>query len=326
MTALLQAPVVLPPGLDGSPRHHLSHSSHQLWVACPDAWRRRYLLGEKFPATVPMFIGTACDRALTRWAEARISGDFPELGDVLGFYDAGWEPALADQDLGIRWGDHNPDDVRAEGRQLVEHAFTHLLPFLGRPTGVQRKIEFRLSDAHQWSVQGFLDLETDRLERIAVNPASGEIVQIVAVHGNELVPAADIPDELAIHEREISGVVDFKAKNKHLSQSDADSDFQPSLYLAGRARLGVPADDFGFAVMRRPNAKGQIDTRIIRTKRTPAQMRGALARIAAMANAIVALYEKLGPDQPWPYSDPTVWKCSQKFCDFHSTCWGGSGQ
>ncbi len=321
--AILQAPVVLPPRHDGDPIQHLSHSSHSLWLSCPDAWRRRYLLGEKFPASTSMFIGTACDSALTAYAEARISGnDSMELGDLLAAYDAGWEPALEDQQQGINWGEDNPDEVRTEGRRLVEHAFTHLLPYIGKPVAAQRKLEFRLSEQHQWTVQGYLDLETERVEIVAIDPHTSEIVQVVAIDGH---PVGVAPDGTELQERVVRGVVDYKAKNKLISQYDADKDFQPSLYLTGRALAGDPAEDFAFAVMRRANKSGQVDARITRTIRTPAQMRGTVARMAAMANGIVAFYEKLGPEQPWPYADPTGWKCGPKFCGFFSTCAGGAG-
>ncbi len=325
MTALLQAPVVLPPRHDGDPIQHLSHSSHALWATCPEAWRRRYLLGFKTPASASMFIGTACDRALTAWAEARINGDTPELGDLLSAYDDGWEPALAEQQQGVDWGTDTPDAIRAEGRKLVERAWSHLLPFIGTPTHAQRKIEFRLSPAHQWTVQGYMDLETERVERVAVNPRSGEVVQVVAIDGNELVSADQLPDGLDLHERPVRGVVDYKAKGKHISQHDADKDFQPGIYLTGRTLTGEPAEDFSFAVMRRANKSGEVDAKIVRTTRNAAQMRGVLARMAAMANGIVALYEKLGPDQPWPYADPTAWKCAPKFCEHWSSCGGGGG-
>ena len=123
------APTQLPVRYDGRPITHLSHSSHTLWVMCPEAWRRRYVLGETTAATPGKFLGTAVDRALTRLAEARIAGQQPERGDVLRFYDDGFEPALAEQPQGVAWTPAEPlEQVRAEGRKAVALAFEHLVP------------------------------------------------------------------------------------------------------------------------------------------------------------------------------------------------------
>jgi len=49
LAARIPVPRRLPERYDGEPLRHLSPSSYALWVSCPEAWRRRYIKGEKPP-------------------------------------------------------------------------------------------------------------------------------------------------------------------------------------------------------------------------------------------------------------------------------------
>ena len=94
------------------------------------------------------------------------------------------------------------------GRQAVELAMTELIPHLGDPVDVQRRLEFTIAPDLQWTVLCYLDLETLK------EPADAE-------------PAPT--------------VVDFKIKNSLITKDQADSDPQAGLYLAGRWLEGCPA-------------------------------------------------------------------------------------
>ena len=48
------------------------------------------------------------------------------------------------------------------GLAAIELAFAELVPKLGRPVAVQRKLEFTLAPGLDWTIQCFLDLETGR--------------------------------------------------------------------------------------------------------------------------------------------------------------------
>ena len=75
-----------------------------------------------------------------------------------------------------------------------------LVPRLGEPVDVQRRLEFTLAPGLEWTVLCYLDLETLK---------SG---------GGEPAPT----------------VVDLKVKSTPISQARADSDPQAGIYLAGR--------------------------------------------------------------------------------------------
>jgi hypothetical protein len=49
LAARIQIPAWLPVRSDGEPIKHLSKSSYELFVRCPDAWRRRYIGLEREP-------------------------------------------------------------------------------------------------------------------------------------------------------------------------------------------------------------------------------------------------------------------------------------
>ena len=58
LAARIPVPRRLPDRYDGEPLRHLSPSSYSLWVSCPEAWRRRYIKGEKPPPSGSMFLGS----------------------------------------------------------------------------------------------------------------------------------------------------------------------------------------------------------------------------------------------------------------------------
>ena len=118
----------------------------------------------------------------------------------------------------------------------------------------------------------------------------------------------------------------YKVKNSPISKPQADRDTQAGLYLTGRWLQGNPADEFFFAQIAKPGPRRrQMSTALVPTTRTIGQMRATLARIALAASEIVATYERLGPERPWGFADPTSWKCSAKFCSAFGTCPGGAG-
>jgi hypothetical protein len=61
LAARIPVPQRLPERYDGERLKHLSPSSYSLWVACPEAWRRRYIKGQKPAPSGPMFIGSRID-------------------------------------------------------------------------------------------------------------------------------------------------------------------------------------------------------------------------------------------------------------------------
>ena len=324
-------PLTLPVRLhDGKPITHLSVSAHNLFVACPESYRRRYILGQKTPASPAMFTGTVVDHAVTFLAEAEIRGEAPEPGDVIAAYRAGFEQKLDEQDGGVTWSaDDTLERTHRVGKRMLGLYLREVRPFQGRPIAVQRKVEIKLHPDCEWVIVGYLDLETIRREVVAIVPDTGEVIEVLEIDGTPIPGAKDAADKdgrtYVCHERERDGIRDTKVKAKLPGQLDTDEDFQGTTYLAGREIEGRPAHDFTLDVLRKPSKSGQIASKSITTERDTRRRRGALARFVTMANGVAALYEQIGPEGPWPLADPGSWKCSKRFCEHFARCPGGAG-
>jgi hypothetical protein len=298
LAARIHVPRRLPVRYDGQRMQHLSHSSYTKFLLCPDDWRRHYLRGERTPPSAAMFLGGRVDDALSTYYRQLLEhGQTLSLDQVHDAYRDHWTRELAAEQAkrGVSW-DAELDEPRAFGVGLEALALTltELVPLIGRPVAVQRRLDYALAPDLEWTIQCYLDLETLR-------------------------PARDAGDPVA-------AIVDYKVKGTLHSQSKADGDPQASLYLAGRWLAGDPAHEFSFAQIGKPGARRkQMSTSFVTTSRSIGQLRAMLVRIAQAASQIAAAYERFGPDEPWGFADPTGWKCSARYCSHHRVCPGGRG-
>ena len=222
----IQIPRRLPPRYDGQRLQHLSHSSYNGFVLCPEDWRRRYMLGEKTAPSGSMFLGRQVDDAITLYYRHILDhGERLSVDQVKDAFWHSWKAAAEAEreQLGIVWEtDLREDSAFKLGLEAVELTFGKLIPQLGDPVAVQRRVEYTLAPGLEWSVVCYLDLETRRSD-------VGEIA---------------------------SAVVDYKVKTTPLTQYKADHDFQPAVYLAGRWLEGDPAAQFCFAQIAKPGICG----------------------------------------------------------------------
>src|SRR3954449_6741748 len=299
LAARIQIPRRLPVRSDGQPLRHLSHSAYSKFLLCPDDWRRHYLLGERTPPSGHMFLGARVDDALSTYYRHLLErGERLTLDQLQDAYRDRWTRELAAEHAqrGVQW-DHDLDQpgAFAIGLQALALTLRELVPVLGRPVAVQRELEYALAPGLQWTIQGFLDLETLR-------------------------PAEDGRGE------PVPAIVDYKVKNTLHSQAKADHDPQAGLYLAGRWLAGQPAEHFCFAQIGKPGKKRKtMSTAFVVTRRSAGELRATLVRIAQAASQIHALYERYGPDEAWGFADPSGWKCSPRYCAHHPRCPGGGG-
>jgi hypothetical protein len=299
LAARIHIPRRLPVRYDGQPLRHLSHSSYSKFLLCPDDWRRHYLKGERTPPSGAMFLGGRVDDAISTYYRRLLEhGDRLTLDQLQDAYRDHWTRELAAEQAkrGVHWHDDldEPTAFRI-GLDAVALTLTELVPQIGRPIAVQRELTYALAPGLEWTIQGFLDVET---------------VRESPDRGGDAVPA----------------IVDYKVKSTLHSQAKADHDPQAGLYLAGRWLAGDPAEHFCFAQIGKPGSRRkQMSCAFVVTRRTHGQMRTTLARIAQAASQIVALYERYGPDEPWGFADPSGWKCAPRYCAHHARCPGGGG-
>jgi hypothetical protein len=272
----IPVPARLPARHVGEPLRHLSPSSYTLWVSCPDAWRRRYLKGEKPPPSGSTFLGSRIDEALSAYHRRILEhGDRLALDQLLDLYRDPWhlEPRRGAREAGIEWEDELTERPAFDiGRQAIELAMAELIPQLGYPVEVKRRLEFTLAPGLELAVMCYLDLETLN-ERAAGEPAPN--------------------------------VIDLTVKSTPISHERADCDRHAGIYLAGRWLEGHPARGLLFAQIAKPGKRRkQITASLVSTTRAAGQMRSALARVALPASQIAACYERNGRDQPWGFADP----------------------
>ena len=224
LAARIPVPVRLPPRYDGEPMRHLSNSSYTKFLLCPEDWRRHYLKGERSAPSGAMFLGGRVDDALTTYYRHIIEqGDTLSLDQVKDAYGDQWARQLDTERAkrGVDWGPElTSTQAFKMGLAALEMTFAELVPRIGRPVAVQRKVEFSLAPGLRWTIQCYLDLETLR------------------------------PDE---HNGQVAAaIVDYKVKGSLISQEKANHDPQAGLYLAGRWLEGQPARDFSFAEIAKP--------------------------------------------------------------------------
>jgi hypothetical protein len=297
LAARIALPRQLPIRHDGEPLRHLSNSSYTLFLSCPEAWLR-YLQGRKEPPSGAMFLGSRVDDALSLYYRQILDHhERLELEQVKDAYRDLWHTELQaedDEQLGVNWSDIHQHAAFELGVQALELTFEQLVPKLGEPVAVQRRLEFALAPGlTEWTIVCYLDLET-RGHDTAGEP--------------------------------IDRVIDYKVKGTAIGQPTADRDPHASLYLAGRWLEGQPAEEFAFAQIAKPGRqRKQMSAGLITTRRTPGQLRASLARIALAASQIDAYYQRFGPDRPWGFADPTGWRCSERYCSAWRRCPGGAG-
>jgi len=297
LAARIEIPLELPVRYDGQRIRSLSKTSYETFCLCPDAYRRRYICGEREPTTGRMFLGSRLDDAMTHYYRTLIdTGQTLPLDQVQRFYEQNWlEQLEREQDeRGVDWSDLHDRAAFEIGKDAIEVCINQFAPQLGDPVAVQRKFAFKVTSHAQWTVEGYPDLEVRRYELGSDEP--------------------------------VAGVVDWKVKGKPVYQPKADCDVQASLYLAARWVEGDPANDFTLAQVLRPGPERQkISSKIVRTTRTIEQLRATLARFAQAASQIAWLHERFGSDRPWGFADPSHWKCTEAQCPYWSSCPGGGG-
>ena len=111
-----------------------------------------------------MFLGSRFDDALSayhRWVLEH--GDRLSSDQVLDIYRELWKTELEIENdkQGVDWEEDLPERSAFElGTQAVELALAELVPHLGDPVDVQRRLEFAIAERLEWTVVCYLDLET----------------------------------------------------------------------------------------------------------------------------------------------------------------------
>ena len=133
-------------------------------MLCPEDWRRRYILGEKTAPTGSMFLGRQVDDAINLYDRHILDhGEHLTLDQIKDAFWDGWKAAAEAEreQLGIACEtDLREDNAFKLGLDAVELTVSELIPHLGEPVAVQRKVEYTLAPGLERSALCYLDLET----------------------------------------------------------------------------------------------------------------------------------------------------------------------
>jgi hypothetical protein len=162
LAARIPVPVRLPARRDGEPIRHLSATSYGLWLVCREAWRRKYICREREAPSGAMFLGSRVDDAVSLYYQRRLAGEQLDPEQVKDAYREHWRQQLDTEreQLGIDWSDIHPVAAFEIGLQALDMTSAQLVPKLGAPVAVQRRVEYTISPGIDWTILCYLDLET----------------------------------------------------------------------------------------------------------------------------------------------------------------------
>lgn len=281
------------------PLAHLSVSSLNQYLRCPEKWRRRYLEREHEPQTAPMLVGAAAGAAEAEHYHRRIDGGGLAGDEVLDAYSDEYDERAerARDRAGIDWQDERPAAWKDAGARAVEVYHERVAPRVV-PVTVERKFALTIRGMG-WQLIGYADLETaqrDPLEPGERPPPPGE-------------PGTAVDDlKFAGKRWTRSG-----PNGSRVAGDDVLRDLQPTLYLAARRAEGNPAPVFRYHVTTRT---AEPVAEVIETTRTARQLDEFLQLALRVAGEIAWRIE----NDVWHGAPPGSWYCSSRACGFWREC------
>ena len=140
---------------DGARLQVLSPASLRAFEKCPEAFRRRYLLGERVAANLSMTLGAVVGDTLAHYFQGKIAGRAPgaaELDDLV------LELFAAKLDATVLGPEDDPKRGREQCRAGVREYLAELAPRV-EPIAVERRGSFRLAEEQEWRFVGYFDVE-----------------------------------------------------------------------------------------------------------------------------------------------------------------------
>lgn len=147
---------------------YVSPSRLGCWLGCPLRWKLAYLDGIRTPTSPALLLGRRCHAGLADHYQHRMGGVPLGPGEVLHRLDAGWEQAVADENMTFE----SPAQEAALRRQAVDLVGAYLAAVPAdepRPLAVEAAMEVPLVDPRTGEdlgipLLGILDLVLDTEE------------------------------------------------------------------------------------------------------------------------------------------------------------------
>jgi hypothetical protein len=196
-TPTTMLPIRLPARADGTTLEHLSATSLSCFWRCPEAFRRRYLLGERGPTSAEMLRGRVVDAAVSAYYRAVLdTGQPPARSDSDDAVEQAWLRELDDPASEIDWGDWQHAALKDSTVAALRAYLAELAPSV-QPVTVQRRFELRLDAALEWNIVGYLDVED----------AAGDVIDLKVKKSHLTQTAADADPQASLYllERALTG-------------------------------------------------------------------------------------------------------------------------
>jgi len=132
--------------------NHLSYSSISSFLACGEAWRRKYVLKEPSYSTPALVFGSAIHGAVEDFVQGK--------GALLNLWAGAWNKALEGQQ--VAWGVDTPEQHFNEGVRILSDAQIQYNLSAIKPlaeNGIERRVELRVPGV-PLPIVGYIDIIT----------------------------------------------------------------------------------------------------------------------------------------------------------------------
>ena len=137
------------------PVDYLSWSSLRLFMACPEAWRRKYIDHDPEPPSGKMVLGSSAGAALAQHYGTQIeTGQGIATEQLLDEFSSEWEDRIERED--VRFED-SPGALKDSGARALSLYHAAIAPKV-LPVSVEREFELTWPGV-RWALTGFIDLE-----------------------------------------------------------------------------------------------------------------------------------------------------------------------
>lgn len=265
---------------------HLSPSSLDLFAKCGEAYRRRYIDGDKIPPGVAAISGQASHRGAQHNFRQKIeSGEDLPASEIVDASVAAMDDAVSRDgvELSAEEADRGLKIVLGEARDIVAkraawHA-EHQAP-AWQPHMVEEPLRIVVPD-REYDLFGYVDLVAEAVSQSRVRQSG-------------------------LH------VVDFKNRSKKATQDEASSSVALTFYAAAATlhyKEQVSSVVLDVSVARK---SGDFDRQVIVSERGQKDFAALAARLDMVSRAIQA--------GVFPPAKPDAWWCSSRWCGYYATC------
>jgi hypothetical protein len=275
LTALGKGPEFLDPKL---PKGTFSHSQYFSYLACGKAYEFKYVLGLATPSWASTTRGVSVHKGIEEVLKAKMLG---QKLSIVAAQDALSKEFDLKADEVLDWGEAEPDKVKKDSRDLLDVFYLEALPKIN-PLAIEKGFAVDFAGV---PMVGYIDL-IDEVPAMDVSKMSES-------------DAASVPKKKV--------VVDFKTKDKKLTDKDVRNNTQMTLYAAVEKTPHIRMD------LLVTYKKGAVYLPI-ESERTSQDVAILEEHVASVADHV-----RKGD---FPMAPIGSWACSDQNCAFWSMCRG----